>query len=442
MNKPLLVVIGYVWPEPNSSAAGSRMLGILNAFLAREWCVVFASAAALSPHRFDLPSIGIQEKSIELNSSSFDEWLSEINPQAVMFDRFFTEEQFGWRVARTCPNAIRLLDTEDLHSLRAARHSVLKDSSLIVGQQAGEPVSTVINAIHPIMAEMEITQRELSAIYRCDLTIMISRVEIQLLHEKFLVPQVLLAYLPLGVEQLPSPKNELGFEERRHLVVIGNFRHEPNWDAVLYLKQTLWPRICQLLKQQGEAECELHIYGAYPPPKATQLHQPKEKFLVKGWADSAFDVLSASRVCLAPLRFGAGQKGKLLDAMLTGTPSVTTPVGSESMCPAEFNWPGIVAEDSEGFCNAVVSLYTDSSAWTKAQEAIRPLLTSEFLLGPYWDQLFESINALSTDLAGHRLANPIGRLLQLNANKSTEYMGQWIEAKTKLAAALNHSQNQ
>ena len=123
-----LLIIGYVWPEPKSSAAGSRMLELVELFLSQDWKIVFASAAALSEHRANLLSLGVQENPIELNNSSFNEFIAELKPEAVLFDRFFTEEQFGWRVAQVCPNALRILDTEDLHSLRHARHQLLKQS--------------------------------------------------------------------------------------------------------------------------------------------------------------------------------------------------------------------------------------------------------------------------------------------------------------------------
>lgn len=406
------------------------MLGILQAFLARGWQVIFASAAALSPHRFMLADIGIEEHLIELNSSSFDEWLASLNPQAVMFDRFFTEEQFGWRVARTCPNAIRLLDTEDLHSLRAARHQLLKTST------DENPVDASLHIAHLVMAELDIAQRELAAIYRCDLTLMISRVEIELLTQHFQVPLHLLSYLPLGIAAEDIPDHFVPFVSRANLVVIGNFRHEPNWDSVLYLKKILWPLFRQKAKGTAAQDCELHIYGAYPPPKATQLHQPKEKFLVKGWADDAQDVLRNARLCFAPIRFGAGQKGKLLDAMLAGTPSVTTPVGAEAMYDQVADWPGIIANTAEDLCSAALSLYLDEAHWHQVQKAINPLLNSQFLLPPYWERFFSQINFIVENLSAHRLKNPVGRLLQFHQFKSTEYMGQWIEAKTRLAESI------
>src|SRR6218665_3183287 len=114
------LVIGYVWPEPKSSAAGTRMVELVQLLLHMGYQVTFASAAALSEHRFDLKSIGVEEKPIALNCSSFDDFVRELQPALVLFDRFFTEEQFGWRVENTCPDALRILDTEDLHSLRNA----------------------------------------------------------------------------------------------------------------------------------------------------------------------------------------------------------------------------------------------------------------------------------------------------------------------------------
>ncbi|MBU0914612.1 MAG: glycosyltransferase, partial [Gammaproteobacteria bacterium] len=122
----VLLVVGYVWPEPKSSAAGSRMLSLLSMFRAQGWTVIFASPAEKSPHRFDLSQWQISEEQIQLNDSSFDEQLKEWQPDVVMFDRFMLEEQFGWRVEQQCPNALRLLDTEDLHFLRLARQQAFK----------------------------------------------------------------------------------------------------------------------------------------------------------------------------------------------------------------------------------------------------------------------------------------------------------------------------
>ena len=113
-------------------------------------------------------------------------------------------------------------------------------------------------------AATDLAQRELAAIYRSDLNLMISEYEIDLLVEQFHVPAALLHWCPLMVDKVPS--EFVPFEQRQHFLSIGNFRHAPNWDAVLWMKTQVWPLIRQQLP-----DAQLHIYGAYTPPKATAL---------------------------------------------------------------------------------------------------------------------------------------------------------------------------
>jgi glycosyltransferase involved in cell wall biosynthesis len=422
-----ILIIGYVWPEPNSSAAGSRMMQLINAFLGRGWHVTFASAASLSEHRFALPSLGVEEKIIALNCSSFDDYLAELQPDVVVFDRFFTEEQFGWRVAKSCPSAVRVLNTEDLHSLRLARHKLLKRD---LNQHTKEAERYQLTAgeesqqeLYAFMAADEMALREISAIYRSDLTLMISRFEMALLQEQFSVPARLLHYCPFLIDSPISAGKT--FSERKDFVTIGNFRHEPNWDAVLCLKHDIWPRIRARLPQ-----AQLKIYGAYPPPKATALHNPKQGFVVAGWADDAYAVMSSARVCLAPLRFGAGIKGKLMDAMLCATPSVTTRVGAEAM-QGDLEWPGVVADDVQDFVEGAVRLYEQEEDWTCAQERIQPLLDQEFFKAQFLPALLNALELTQEHLGEHRQHNFVGAMLQHHLHKSTQYMSLWIEAKSK-----------
>ena len=151
-------------------------------------------------------------------------------------------------------------------------------------------------------------------------------------------------------------------------------------------------------------------------------------FMIKGWAENALSVMESSRVCLAPIRFGAGIKGKLFDAMRTQTPSVTTTVGSEGMC-AELPWPGIIADDPADFAAAAVKLYNDEKTWHCAQQNATTLLKSHFdahRLGP---QLINKITDTENNLLQHRLNNFTGAMLKHHTMMSTKYMSQWIAAK-------------
>ena len=131
MNEKKLLIIGLVWPEPISSAAGTRMIQLIELFLAKGFQITFACAAVKSEFSFNLAGIGVEEQSIKLNNQSFNQFISILKPQIVMFDRFVMEEQYGWRVHQECPEAMTILDTEDLHFLRQAREQSNKKQETV-----------------------------------------------------------------------------------------------------------------------------------------------------------------------------------------------------------------------------------------------------------------------------------------------------------------------
>lgn len=404
-----LLIIGYVWPETNSSAAGSRMMQLIALFLQGNWHITFASPAAAGAHKNDLRQWGVNEVAIELNNCSFDEFVSQLQPDIVLFDRFMIEEQFGWRVEKYCPDASRVLDTEDLHFLRQARHQAIK--------QNREMTISDLHSEHAI--------REVASILRCDLTLLVSSYEMALLIDHFKVDASLLHCVPFMLEPLNDKNNSWpDFEERQHFISIGNFRHAPNWDAVLQLKNHIWPLIRKQLPT-----AELHVYGAYPPPKATQLHNVKQGFLIKGWAEDARQVMSYARVCLAPLRFGAGIKGKLTDAMQCGTPSVTTLIGAEAM-HEKLPWNGLIEDNPVAFANAAVKLYCDPTLWQQSQQRGLNIINQCYNKRSLGPELMARIEQVAAELENHRLNNFHGAMLRHHSMKSTQYMAQWIEAKT------------
>jgi glycosyltransferase involved in cell wall biosynthesis len=407
-----ILIIGAVWVAPNSSAAGSRMLQLIELFLKQEYAITFATTTQKTANAFDLKSIGVDEVAIDLNSSSFDNFVKELNPTIVIFDRFMMEEQFGWRVADNCPNALRVLDTEDLHSLRNVRQEAVKKESTFL-------LEDLLNS--------DIAKREIAAIYRCDLSLIISTFEMEVLQNTFKIDSSLLIHLPFLLAPISTKTQQVWkpFEERKHFVTIGNFLHAPNVDAVLYLKTHIWTGIRKRLPN-----AEMHVYGAYPTQQILQLHNKKEGFLVKGFAENAEEVVSNAKVVLAPVRFGAGIKGKLSEAMLCGTPSVTTQIGAEGM-HADLPWNGFVTDDFNEFITHAVALYSDAFLWKESQkngiEIINKLYNKE-KLNPFFSSRIE---ALKVNLKQHRSQNFIGNLLQHQTLRSTKYMSKWIEEKNK-----------
>lgn len=405
-----VLFIGLVWPEPTSSAAGKRILQLVAFFLNRGDEVIFCSAAAKSESSFCSEQAQqslfkhVQEVSIQLNHPSFNEFLKELNPDIVVYDRFVSEEQFGWRVMQECPNAIQILDTEDLHFLRFAREKAFKKKA-------------------EIDLHNEITIREIASILRSDLSLMISEFERDLLKTEFSISPKLIYYLPF-MENQPQEERQKAkdFSERKDFVFIGNFLHEPNWQTVLELKKNIWPAIKAKLPK-----AKLNIYGAYPSQKVWDLHNEKEGFWVHGKAENAKNVVSEARILLAPIPFGAGQKGKFIDAMQAGTPIATTTIGAEGMFSDLI--PGVVEDNASQLVNKTFELYQNEDIWSKAQENGFQILTEKFAKNRFEDEFNKKIIQLQSNLSHHRKENFIGQILQHNTANALKYMSLWIESK-------------
>jgi glycosyltransferase involved in cell wall biosynthesis len=417
MSKQLLI-LGLVWPEPNSSAAGSRMIRLIELFLLNGWEITFASAAQKSEFSYLPKHDKINEAVVQVNDSGFDQWISELNPDVVLFDRFIMEEQFGWRVAENCKNALRILDTEDLHFLRHARHQAIHDAFI--------PSKIDLQNDH--------AKREIAAILRCDISLIISKYETALLENEFEIPNSILHYLPFKSEFKDHVKLK-SFDERTDFVSIGNFFHAPNLDAVKILKKQLWLPIRKSLPNS-----KLHIYGAYIPQQVLEMHDEKTGFIVHGRAEDAKTVIENSRVLLAPLRFGAGLKGKLLDAMETGTPSVTTSIGAEGMT-YQSKWNGLIADNAEAFIQSAIALYSDKEIWESSQKTGIEIIEHMFSKQDHENELMDEIDSLldSSVLAAHRKKNFMGSMLMHHTSQGTKYMSKWIELKNQTAKKLGNS---
>ncbi len=396
-----LVIIGQVIPEPASTAAGTRMLQLMEIFSANDYKITFLTAAQNEEH-----SEKIDFQKININDAGFDHLIKELSADVVMFDRFVTEEQFGWRVAENCPNAVRILDTEDLHFLREARHQAFKQNRNLMD-------GDLLN---------DIFKRELASVLRCDLSLIISEKEYDLLTNQFGINENILFYIPFLSEEIDD-KQPL-FDDRKHFVSIGNFLHGPNWQTVLKLKK-IWPKIKEKLP-----ETELHIYGAYASEKVFQLHNEKERFIIKGRAQSSGEIMRNYRVLLAPIPFGAGLKGKLWESMKYGIPNVTSTIGAEAMYK-NLEWNGFISDSDDNFATLAVELYQNQETWENAQQNGFKILKEVFNKEDFEKPLFEKIQNVSEHLTEHRNRNFLGQILQHHQLSSTKYLSKWIEEKNK-----------
>jgi len=398
-----VLIIGLIWPEPSATAAGVRMIQLIEFFQYYNFEIVFCSSAKKSDLSIDLEAIGVKENTVRINDSSFDTFISELKPDFVVFDRFLTEEQFGWRIEDICPTTLRILDTEDLHFLREGRK----------------------NGATSDFTESELAKREIASMYRCDLSLIISEYEMEFLKNEFKIPDSLLAYLPFLENSLTS--NQLSkyprFDERHHFISIGNFKHEPNWKAVLNLKKSIWPLIRKALP-----EAEMHVYGAYAPQKAFDLHNSSEGFIVKGWTPDIETVYTRARICLAPLEFGAGIKGKLMYSMKYGTPNITFPMGAEGMQIKNI-WNGYIAKDSTDFAQKAIALYQNEKNWIEFQKNGVYLFNKRFKKEKFYPKMIEKLLFIRNNRNHHRSQNFIGAMLRHHHLRSTKFLSKYIEIK-------------
>ena len=406
--KPNLLVVVNQWPEPTSTAAGQHLIQVLESLVPVVNSIVIGHTADKTDRSYVFDSNAITSRRIFINDSEFDSFLIDFAPQIVLFDRFTLEEQFGWRVSECCPDAMRILNTEDLHGLRAAREEAL------------------INNIdwRDCVLSNPTLLRELASLYRSDLTLVISEFEIDFL-KGLGVPSRLICYVPFGLEtaNLIASRNLKTFEERKDLIFIGNFLHKPNVDAINFFVDNLWPGIRSVL---SDVQC--HIYGAY----GSELNQPNsiKDIIWHGAIDSTEAVLNQSKVNLVPLRFGAGLKGKVLEAMFHGTPSVISEIGAEGVFGTIKSEP-LKASNWDDFVDKVILLYRDEKQWKLAQEIGFEVVRTRFDKSVVFQDFIEHMSQVYDNLESHRKLNVIGAMLQRNEHKSTKYMAKWIEEKNR-----------
>lgn len=372
--------------------------------------VVVASAAENSKGREfcrELERQGrVRVQPIVLNDSTFDQWVRELAPVGVIYDRLMIEEQYGWRVRAACPDAIQILDTIDLHFLRGSREQAYKKGGSLEWDQ-------------------DLVVRELSAIHRVDLAWLVSDFEKRLLETEFRVDPSRLALSRFAYPKRPAAPLA-SFEGRAGFMFIGNFRHLPNLEAYRWLRREIWPAIRKRLPR-----AELRVFGAYPTQEVMEGHRPNEGFFVMGEAVELADAFGVARVALAPLPFGAGIKGKISDAWWFGLPVATTPLGAEGMFhQASSRWGGLVATDAASFVDAAVRLHEDRGLWVESSAEGARILGAEFSGEAFSAGVSAGLEQARRNFA-IRDGDWLRRMLTHHSLETPRYFGRWIEAKEK-----------
>ena len=416
-----------VWPEPSSSAAGVRLDYLIRLFIREGFELHFSSTAEQGPYSALYEDLdGVYRHNLDPNSSEISVKLAQINPDVVVFDRYPTEEQFSWHVMEACPKAIRILDTEDLHGLRRARQLTLEE---LENKGGLTHLYVAEHEIKPTSVYNTIALREMVSMHRSDLSLVVSDVELSYAQKYYGIPINQLMYLPILSSRLFEPFEPLNNDMSTNACFIGNFKHIPNRDAVHFLRYQLWPHINKALSGQGDANSECHIYGAYMDAKMERLHNPSIGFHMKGRVDDVYSTMAGYGVLLAPLRFGAGVKGKILDAISMELPVVTTPIGSEGLSVHldGVDFPGYVAKTVEEFKQSAVKCLSTSTQnrWNfpDHKKLVQRLDTE------YGNAFISQVNNLIEGKNG--IQHPIKLMLEQNSQLAHRYLSKYIQLKNE-----------
>ncbi|KAL4535246.1 hypothetical protein Ndes2526B_g06145 [Nannochloris sp. 'desiccata'] len=351
---------------------------------------------------------------------------------------------FSFRVKDILPDALRVLDMQDVHFLREGRQILAKQFDGGTPTRTTPTIEDILK--HRPDATFPSLLRELASIYRSDLTLVCSPVELTMLREDYNIPSELLVLAPFFAPPSPHAATPVPWSDRHHFLMIGNFRHPPNFDSVRWTCKEIWP----LIRKKLGMSAELHLYGSYAPQAAAELNNPKGGIYYKGFAPS-LDIMLQYRLCLAPLRYGAGLKGKIVDSWWHGLPVCTTVIGSEGMTSADARhstsdssnnpnnpnsvnkqWGGLDGgTTAEEIANGAVLLYTESQLWKESQSRGFVLLAELYNAEHHFDAIHHAIENAKEELKSRRSRGYVGEMLWSQQMRATEYFSRWIELKER-----------
>ena len=399
INKMKVLYIGANWPQPSVTAAGVRTIGLIQALKALGASVNFISIKKVNKY---------QTKDIEAQEIPFaycppnnpEEFQKHTDAEVCIFETARLEEMFGHMIYYMNNKCKRVIDTQDLHSLRLTRQELVN---------TGTTPSAVVES--QLDFKQDFIAREFACFMRSHASILTSAYEQKLVAEYF--PFIHTQVIPFLYPNSLITKNKSWFSnplKKSDFVWIGNFQHPPNKHAVDHLVHNIWPEIYSKTKAQ------LHIYGANFP----QTHNwYQEGVRVEGQMKS-IEELKRFKVLLAPIQFGAGIKGKITDSFLHGVGVVTTSIGAEGIDP----FPGRVSDTNQEFIEKAVDLYSDSKALERCISEGFTYLQKNC----GFSQNKTKLKKLIENLEYH----PLQDILMNEAYRSTFYFSKFVEYKEKL----------
>jgi len=360
----IVVVIDDIVPTPDTDAGSVRRFASLIALKKLGYHVILApdSAGRPEPHTSALLAAGVevldpQNRTVEEIAALRDHLTAFIVARAPVAMNHLIE------IRSAFPNVPVIFDTVDLHFLREIRSREVK------GLPTNTPDIGFLRAV------------ELGLMRATDLTLVVSEFEKQLLEAE--LPDTAIRVLSI-VQAMPE--SGPGPEAREGILFVGSFGHKPNVDAVQWYLKEVHP-----LVEKELGEYPVRIVGTGAPEELEALATDSIEFC--GWVADLDPLYRQARVALAPVRFGAGVKGKIGEALSHGVPMVMTSVGSEGMHLVH-DETALISDDAAAFAAHVVTLVRDDDRWKRISAAGREHVDAEFGQQRFAADLEAALNAV------------------------------------------------
>ncbi|MBF0099464.1 MAG: glycosyltransferase [Desulfobacterales bacterium] len=333
-----LLWIDATIPTPDQDSGSLDCFNFLKVIVKNKWAVTFLpfNLSYCGKYTESLQRLGI-ECIYAPYTLSIDDYLRAKGDRfdIVVLSRVSVAEKVMNLVKRYSPRAKLVFNTVDIHFLREQREAEIKKNSDIMKQA------------------MKTRLTELRMIRSSDMTITISKTEEELIRS--MVTDAKLTTIPM-IREFSEPKL-IPYENRKDICFIGGFGHPPNVDAIQFFLSTIWPLVVKKIPQ-----CHFIIAGSNIPKSILDL--AGGSVIIKGFIPDLEELFNTVRLSVAPLRYGAGTKGKIVSSLSYGVPVVATNIAAEGMGLVEGK-EILVADNPSDFVRQMVYLYTSESIWTQ-----------------------------------------------------------------------------
>lgn len=340
-----ILVIDPFLPLYDQAAGSLRLFNIIKILRNEGHQITFIARNGQNQRRFvdELERLGIEVYDTDAKKMKFLGYNvpgHQIDLELLLTDKAYDvvwlsfyqiAEQYLDQIRLFSPQSKIIIDSVDVQYVREARRAKV----------ANDP---------KLLEKAEVTkQNELKMYSKADVVVAVTEVDANVLREE--IPNLSTSIIPTIHDSIEKTEP---FEQRDGLLFIGNFNHDPNIDAIQYFTKEVWPLVKELLPN-----LKFYIVGN----RSEQLiHSDDPDIVVAGFVPDTQSYLQTCKVSVAPLRYGAGMKGKIGEAMLSGIPVVTTSIGSEGM-NLEHEEHVLVADEPKLFAEAIVRLHEDEDLW-------------------------------------------------------------------------------